>query len=1018
VIYAFGEHELDAEGLALRRAGRQVDLQPKALELLFFLVGNRERAVSKREILDALWPGTAVTDNSVARAVRLARVAIDDRCARSIVTVPRRGYRFAAPVRTLEAASADDAAAQRYVGRVGLLERLGETVDRALRGSGRVVLLVGEAGIGKTRTAEVLAERARGAGALVAAAWGPDGVAPAWTRVLQAVASAVPEALSGLAPDVRVDLASLLPERNESRPRAAPMSAESARFRLFEAVAQLLTRAATRRPLALVLDDLHAADVESLRLLEFVGQALRPLPIAIVATCREEDAGRTPQQARALERLLRLTSLERWPLVGLHGSEVREFVRLRIGADPDPELLTALERKTRGNPLLLGESLRSLEALGLLQATRGTAEWEELLPAGIQHLLQPKLRQLSPRALELVSAASAIGLEFERTLLERCAPNDVDEGLPEALNAGILQASASSSRLRFTHVLVRESLYAELVPPGPARRALHARIVAALDAAPGGSGESVTARAHHACESVPLVDPARAAALAQAAGEAAARLHDFERAAEWHARALATLEVAPEPDPTLVAGLLIRLGDAQARTLGLERARIHFQRAADLARRLGRGDLLGDAALGLAQGVTATSGDVGLVAVLEEAERVVPVEHRALRIRLRSRLAGELRDLDPARAGELVDSAVADARVLGDSAVLSRALEDCIWVRWRPDDPELWVELHTEMARSAIAAGDLELALIGQRARVTGFLELGDGPSADREISACERTAQALRTPFGRWVCAGLHAMRALLDGDLAAAEPQVLTAMQLAEGLDAYQIALQAPAQIVYLRLEQGRAAEIEPGAREMVRRYPREPVWRAGFARVLVAAGRSAEAREELGRLAQARFEDLRPSHAWLMTLALAAEVASATGEVQICELLEPLLLRCARMGVMGGAGLLYYGPVEHHLGLVALAQSHWDAAIGHFEAARRVEEACAARAWRARTQLACARAWLGRGETGRARAARLVADASATARALSLVDVAATATQLTSQIWPRRGAPRTRRDAASES
>ncbi len=1029
MVYAFGEHELDEERFELRRGRQRVELQPKALQLLFYLVRNRERAVSKREILDAVWPDAVVTDGSLARAVSLARVAIGDRGREpaKIVTVPRRGYRFEAAVRAGPAAVLEDDSGARYVGRAQLLGRLREALDAALAGRGRIVLLAGEAGIGKTRTAEVLAERARRAGAFVAAAWGVEDGSPtysSWTRVLRVLASGVPEAVASLEPAARADLARLLPElpRRRARHLSAAVAGDSVRFRLFDAVQALLTSCAARRPLALFLDDLHAADAESLWLLEFVGQAIGALPIAIVATSRDEDAGRTPQQARALERLLRLTSLERWPLTGLRGDEVRDFVRLRLAGDPDPALIRALERQTGGNPLLLGESLRSLEARGVLDAALAAQAWEALLPRGIQHLLQPKLRRLTPRALEVLACAAAIGVEFERELLARSLRDDtgLDEQLRAAHEASLLHGSASAGRLRFAHVLVREAVYAELVPPGDARRALHARIAAALDQVATEHDGALGARAHHACEAAPLVDPVRAVALAQAAGEDAARLHDFERAAAWHERALEVLDLAGGSDPARRATLLLGLGAAQTRAVGLERARASYRLAADHARSIGRGDLLALAALGFAHRPSATGhGDPEVLEVLEEAARAVPTPREALRIGLLSRLAAELRYAEPARAEALIDGAVADARGLGDPAVLAQTLDDCSFLRWSPADPEDWLALNAEITRAARASGDLELVLLGQKGRVTGFLELGDVAAVDREIRACERTAEALRTPYARWLCAALRAMRALLDGELEAAERHVGDSILLGERVDSPDVALELQVQLASLRLEQGRAAEIEPAAREQVRRFPDAPAWRAGLARILIAADQPAEAREELERLARRRFADVPRDRGWLPTLALASEVAFSTGDVRTAEILEPLLTPYARLCVVAGSGLLHYGPVQHHLGLLALVRSRWDAAIGHFESALSVEERSRARVWSARTRLACARAFLGQdSRTGRARAARLVAEASSTARAGALADVSADASELAAQIWPRRGPPRARGRRTSKS
>jgi DNA-binding winged helix-turn-helix (wHTH) protein len=1023
VIYAFSDCEVDIERQELRRRGSAVELQPKVLELLLYLIRNGERVVPKEELLAAVWPEAVVTDNSLARAVSLARRAIGDRGAEPsvIVNVPRRGYRFQAPIRTIAGEAGAASTAPRYVGRAGLLTRLEESLAAALSGHGRILLLAGEAGVGKTRTAELLVERARARGAEIAAAWGQEEGAPtywAWTRALRALAAAAPRALATLPAGRRSDLASLVPEPGGGRGTGAPApaSGEASRFRVFEAVQAFLTRAAAQRPLALVLDDLHAADGESLWLLEFVGQSLGSLPIALLAACREEEAGRTPQRARAFERLLRLTTLERWPLAGLRGEEIRDFVRVELGREPDAGLVGALERQTGGNPLLLGESLRSLEARGLLGDARTASDWEALLPSGVGHLLQPKLRRLGAGALQLLGCAAAVGLEVERSLLARCLgePADLGARLRELEEASLLLASAGGSRLRFSHALVREALYAELVPPGDGRRALHACVAAAFEEDDAASDDALAVRAHHACEAVPLVATGRAVALCEAAGKRAARLHDFERAAAWYQRALAVPDPYDTIDASTRTALLLGLGAAQTRASGLERARAHYRQAADAARSLGRFDLFVSAALGFAhRPITSGHADDDVIALLEEAAQCAPTAPEALRIRVLSRLAAELRYAEPARAEALTGEAIAGARRLGDPAVLAQTLDDCSFVRWSIADPKGWVALNEEITRAAHAANDLELALLGQKGCVTGFLELGDVGAVEREIRACEGTADLLRTPYARWLCAALRAMRALLAGDLEAAEREVADSVVLGERVDSRDVALELQAQLVYLRLQQGRGREIEAAARAQAQRFPDAAVWRAALARILVAAGQPAEARRELERLVRVGFTDVPRDRGWLPTLALAAEVVAAIRDESAAAALEALLTPCAGLGVVAGSGLLYYGPVSHHLGLLAAAASRWDAAIVHFEAALASEERTGAQLWQARSRLGCGGALLARGAASdRARVLRLASEAGAAASRHGWAEIATEARELERASWSRRGSPRPRR------
>jgi len=1032
MIFAFGQHQLDVGCFELRREGRVVEVQAKVLELLLYLVRNRERAVPKQEILEAVWPDTAVTEGSLIRAVSLARRAIGDRGdpPSMIITVPRRGYRFVAPlhaaaepsVRGAGEPSHRDEPTSHYVGRGLLLARLGELLDLAVQGRGRILFLAGESGIGKTRTAEILAERAERAGGQVATAWGLERGDPplwTWTRVLRSLKGSLPEAVACLTPEQRSDLARLVPELGGHRammPLPTRDSA-SARFGLFEAVKEHISRCAAMRPVALFLDDLQSADAESLWLLEFIGQTIGRLPIAIVVTCREDEAGRAPQHARALERLLRLTSLERWSLEGLSGEEIREFACMRLGKEPDLELVNALERKTGGNPLLLGESLRSLEARSLLGGQRESSAWEALLPRGIGHLLRPKLRHLSRAAVEALACAAAIGSELDPQLLARSTlePAELDAPLRELEEAGLLfRSGAPTGRLRFAHQLIREALYAELVPPGDVRQALHARIESALEDRASPSDEALAERAHHACEAAPLVDPSRAIALARAAGERALELGDFECAAAWFQRALDVLELGGTIEPAARATLLIALAAAQSRAFGLERARPGYRRAADEARSLGGGDLLAEAALGFAHRPIATGdGDPEVIELLEEALATLPSASNALRIRLLSRLAGELRYSERPRAEALAEEAVAAARQLGDPAVLAQALDDASYVRWSSADPVGWLALNAEIVRAAKASNDLDLMLRGQKGRVTGFLELGDLAGVGREIRACERTAEKLRTPYARWLRAALRAMRALLDGDLEAAERHIRETIHLGERVDSLEVVLELQTQLFCLRLEQGRAAEIEPAARAQIQRFPDAPAWRAALGRILVAAGRLNEARRELEQLAGARFADVPRDRGWLPTLALSAEVSFATGDAQAAEALEPLLAPYAQLSVVPGSGLLYYGSVSHHLGLAAATRSRWDAAIACFEAALEMERKAGAGIWVARTQAAYARALLSRqAPADSPRAAKLLTEAKMTARAQGFSDVSESLRDLETAVWKRRPlAPRAR-------
>jgi DNA-binding winged helix-turn-helix (wHTH) protein len=1002
MLLSFGEVELDDQRLTLRRAGKPVVVQPKVLELLLFLIRNPDRVIRKQELLDALWPDSAVGDSSLARAISVARRAIGDsaRSPRVILTIPRLGYRLCAAVRAALAEGESRTLENGYVGRGDLLESATASLDSALAGRGRVLLLTGEAGIGKTRTAEELAERARERGAEVAAAWSHEPGAQAyraWSRALRGLAERIPHRARSLSPAQRMHIARVVPELASGQAAPRTSSGEAERARLFEAVQAFIAQVARSRPVALFLDDLHAFDVESIWLLEFVAQSLATLPVAIVATCREDDAAREPLRARAFERLLRSTSLTRWELEGLRDAELRNFVQMRLHAEVDDELLAVLACHTGGNPLLLSESLRSLDARELVGAARSRQEWEALLPRGIEHLLRPKLRSLSAPGLEVLACAAAAGLEVDRGLLAGCfaGRSDVDTCLAELAAAGLIRMSVNGAKLRFSHVLVHQAIYEELLPRGESRRLQHARIAEVLAASAARLAPTLAERARHACEAAPLVPAEEAVELAQRSGEEALRSNDFEGALAWFERALEAERLRECADLRLRAKLQLGLATAQVRTRGLERARPTFRAAAAAARASGAPDTFAEAVLGFADRPSSMgTGDPDVIAVLEDAVRQAGRVGEALAIRVASRLAAELRYADRTRAERLEEEAIARARSLGDPLALAQTLDDCTFIRWRPADARAWIALNQGVVRAARAAGDLELALSGQKGCVTGFLELGEHTRANRELRALESTAQALRTPYARWLVALFDGMRALLAGELTSAEEAIVRSLRLAERIDTAETSIEMSAQLVYLRFEQGRSAEIEPIARAQVARLPEQPAWRAAHGRILAALGRAAEARDSIAPLVRSGFRDVPLDRGWFTTHALAADIAYATRDERAAVLLEGALAPHVGRTVMLGNSV-YYGPVALHLGRLAAARGAWDESVAQLEHGLAEAQGAGARVFEARAALALARALELRGRPAdRERAAQLRSESTSAATQLGLVEVLAEA------------------------
>jgi DNA-binding winged helix-turn-helix (wHTH) protein len=234
-VYRFGAFELDPGLYVLRRDESDLEVQPKVLDLLLYLVARRDRVVPKEEILEALWAGVAATDDVLSRAIHAARQAVgDDGGQQSVIqTVRRRGFRFVAevdPSDSPQPAPENSAAEARpsrqrpaFVGRERELQRLEEALDDANQSHGRIVFVSSEAGGGKTRLLEEFSRRAAATHLPVYSGWcwEGEGARPywPWVQILRAlIASRSSEELREQMGSSALDIARVIPSLREKLP--------------------------------------------------------------------------------------------------------------------------------------------------------------------------------------------------------------------------------------------------------------------------------------------------------------------------------------------------------------------------------------------------------------------------------------------------------------------------------------------------------------------------------------------------------------------------------------------------------------------------------------------------------------------------------------------------------------------------------------------------------------------------------------------------------------------------------
>jgi len=462
-----------------------------------------------------------------------------------------------------------------FVGREGEMRQLSRRLADATAGRGGLVLVAGEPGIGKTRLAEHLAEQAKGQGVLVFGGgcfegdWAPPYAPFAEAIDVYITTSEAEELRADLGPGAG-PLAHLLPKLRAVLPdlsEPVPLQPDEERFRLLDAVAQLLIACSRRAPVLLCLDDLHWADSGTVAMLRHVARLAPRHRILVLGTYRDTDLHRTHPLAEALGTLRRETEYERIRLKGLDIPAVGDLLAAFAEHDLPESVAAVWAEETDGNPFFIRELVRHLYEEG--KFCRGpdgrwttTAPLRQLgIPEGVRDVIGRRLSRLSKETNQLLSAASAFEGPFRFDIVTAVAELGEADGLAAldaALDAQVLQPAGAPETYVFTHALIRHTLYAQLSTSRQVR--LHRRVAETLAAAyeghpsPGQAGE-IASQYHRSAGLAPVkrgVEFALAAAVHAETTGGQAEAARFLRMA---------LDLLPEGDPRRPR-LLSRLGAA------------------------------------------------------------------------------------------------------------------------------------------------------------------------------------------------------------------------------------------------------------------------------------------------------------------------------------------------------------------------------------------------------------------------------------------------------------------------
>ncbi len=872
------------------------------------------------------------------------------------------------------------------IGREREMKLLRTELDAALNGHTRIVAIAGDAGMGKTRLLEELVTIAATHGARVL--WGSchesDAQPPywPWTQALRSLAaSSSADELASSAGPWSLELVDLVPElaAHAGDPPAAGHPGEESRLRRFDAVVRWLGASARRRPLVLLLEDLHWADDASLDLLRFLARSERRAALLVACSYRSRELPSADRRSAALEGG-RAVGDVRLELAGLSADEISRLCLARYQALPTPSQAAALERASEGNPLLLRETLSLLDARGGIRDYRlffSDADLESPV-----NIFEQRLGTLTEPCRAVLSVAAVIGRVFSPDLVDcALAPERTTDSLAEATAAGVLE-HATGGRARFHHELIRSALYRSL--PEERRRELHARVARVLEQRGPTSLDDRVELARHAGAALPHFSAQRASEHSERAAEAALSVHAFAEAASLYGDAVRAAELHQASDERLAeletaqATCATRAGLAQ----GSDEL---FTSAAGHARAAERGDLIARCGIELSAGSFMFGGAEGPTteALLREAaqrEDLTP----ALRVRVLAtltRLYTNRADQDAAegclRQVEGLARNVEDLDVQSD---LMRARISCASLRgWLPHGQPGFVEEILEGAgrleRRAREQGDLAAHSLAVGWSLTGHLLRGDREGIERALRELEKLAELSHLAFHRWKAAVHTGAWAAARGDFARAETLAMQTLALAyesgqpSALAPFGLILQA------VRRFQGRPAELLGPIENVVSADAEGPGAPAGLGLLAVTYAdleRRDEALAHVERLARDDFHWPLHNLAGLAALAYAAEAICQLGEPRHAERLYELLRTRQGFHVVIGTGISYLGAVDLYLAMLARALGRLAEAEGHFLAAERMHAEIGALPLLARTRseyaLLCAMR-RGRGDAERA-------------------------------------------------
>ncbi len=858
------------------------------------------------------------------------------------------------------------------VGREAELQVIADAYKRVDGGGGRELLLIsGEAGLGKTTLAAEVARVTFDNGACVLFGHCEEDLATPYQLFAEAlghyITHATEEQLRTHVDAYGSELSRLVPAlagRIPDLPGSKATDIDTERYLLFAAAVGLLAMVSQHQPVVLVLDDLQWADKGSLLLLRHLTAAEQRVRILILATYRDSELAHADSLRDTLGVLRRNSGVSRVELAGLDDRAVVSFLEAAAGQtldDAGVSLAHAVYRETDGNPFFVSEVLRHLSEIGAIyQNTAGRWVAEDslqaiALPDSVREVIGGRVARLGKEAERVLSLAAVIGRDFDLEVLARATTASEDE-LLDILDAAAAVAlvgelSDTPGRFAFTHALIQHTLYQDL---GPTRRTrAHRRVAEALEDLCGHRpGARVGELARHWVAAIQPIDLTKAIYYSRQAGDAALAALAPADALRYYDQAFDLYSQSADPDPVLELDLLIGIGTAKRQT-GDPTFRETLLRASCQAVDLADTERLVAAALANDRGTLSTAGAIDLekVEILETALDRLSIDH-ADRALVLAALCSELTIGSPLdRRQALAEEALAIAERDGDDAIVVRVLNHVQLPLAVPHLLELSLARSADALSRAERVGDPVLLCAAASGRRFIAACAGNIDEMDRCLEIKRPLVEQLDQPFLNWVHTLQRATRALIAGDSEQAEQLASEALQIGTDGGQPDAFIVFGAQIIMVNLWRGTLSDLVPLIEQAIADNPGLPVFVAALALAHAEADRTQETRSLLEGFARMNF-DLPLDTTWLTGMIAYADAAIECRDPRFAEPMLNLLAPFADQWLY--TDVVTSGPVSRSLGDLAAILGRYREADAYFAHSAESSARAGAKFFAARTDL----------------------------------------------------------------